>query len=115
MLVNRRVEDLRGVAQAQLVDGPGKSTYLSLLDRLTSNDPPPNGYGQIAGFRYITYTPDLAVISRATRDSAGRLQVSTDTVRWVDGDWKLEKPASGLQQSQVVQNLDGYVPWSGIA
>lgn len=115
ILVDRQADDLREVAQAQLVEGPGKTAYLNLISRLTINDPPSNGYAQIVGFRYITYTPDLAVISRATRDQSGRLQVATDTVRWVDGDWKLEKPTTGLQQPQVVQDLAGYVPWSGVS
>lgn len=114
-LVDPDVDDLRRVVDAQLVEGPGKVAYLNLLDQLTENEPPAGGYAQVVGFRYITYTPDVAVISRATRGNSGRTQVGTDTLRWVDGDWKLEKPASGLQQPQVVQNLAGYVPWSGVS
>ncbi len=114
-LVDRDVADLLTVAEAQLVDGPGKTAYLNLISQLEVNDPPATGYAQIAGFRYITYTADLAVISRATRDQSGRIQVSSDTLRWIDGDWKLDKPATGLQQPQVVQDLTGYVPWSGIS
>ncbi len=114
-LVDRDVADLLAVAEAQLVDGPGKTAYLNLISQLEENDPPATGYAQIAGFRYITYTPDLAVISRATRDQSGRIQVSTDTLRWIAGDWKLDKPATGLQQPQVVQDLTGYVPWSGVS
>lgn len=114
-LVARDVVDLLTVAEAQLVEGSGKTAYLNLIRQLEVNDPPAAGYAQIAGFRYITYTSDLAVISRATRDPSGRIQVSTDTLRWIDGDWKLDKPATGLQQPQVVQDLTGYVPWSGIS
>jgi hypothetical protein len=114
-LVDTSLPALRQVAEAQLVDGAGKTAYLNLLGQLRENDPPAGGYAQIAGFRYITYTPDLAVISRAAQDKSGRLQASTDTVRWVDGDWKLEKPATGLQQAQLIQNLNGYVPWSGVS
>ena len=115
-LVDTDVENLRQVSEAQLAEGPGKTAYLNLLRQLDGrNDPPATGYAQIAGFRFITYTPDLAVISRATRDHSGRLQASTDTLRWENGDWKLEKPTSGLQQPQVVQDLSGYVPWSGIS
>ena len=115
ILVDRQVDSIRRVVQAQLVEGPGKTAYLNLIGQLTENVPPATGYAQIAGFRYITFTPDLAVISRATRDQGGRTQVSTDTVRWVDGDWKLDRPPSGLQQPQVVQDLAGYVPWSGVS
>ncbi len=114
-LVDPDVRDLRRVAQAQLVEGPGKTAYLNLIGQLKENEPPSGGYAQIVGFRYITYTPDLAVISLATRGKSGRVQVGTDTLRWVDGDWELELPASGLQQPQVVRDLAGYVPWSGVS
>ena len=106
---------LREVIQQQLVEGPGKTAYLNLIAGLTENEPPPGGFTQYVGFRYITYTPDLAVISLATRGSSGRIQVGTDTMRWVDGDWKLELPASGLQQPQVVPDIAGYVPWRGVS
>ena len=115
-LVDTDVQNLRQVSEAQLAEGPGRTAYLNLLSQLDGrNDPPAGGYAQIVGFRYITYTPDLAVISRATRGSSGNFQVGTDTLRWVDGDWKLDKPANGLQQPQVVADLSGYVPWSGIS
>jgi hypothetical protein len=114
-LVDPDINNLRRVAQAQLVEGPGKTAYLNLIGQLRENNSPAAGYAQIVGFRYLTYTPDVAVISLATRGNSGRLQVGSYTLRWVDGDWKLEKPASGLQQPQVVQDLAGYVLWSGAA
>lgn len=114
-LVDPDLGNLRHVVDAQLAEGPGKVAYLNLLSQLRENDPPANGYAQMVGFRYITYTPDLAVISRATRGNSGNIQVGIDTLRWVDGDWKLEKPASGLQQPQIVANLSGYVPWAGVS
>ena len=114
-LVDPDLGNLRRVAQQQLAEGAGKVAFLNLLGQLKENDPPATGYAQIVGFRYITYTPDVAVISRATRGSSGHIQVGTDTMRWVDGDWKLEKPAGGLQQPQIVQDLAGYVPWSGVS
>ena len=115
ILIDPQVDSIRQVVETQLVEGPGKTAYLNLISPLTENTPPASGYAQIAGFRYVTYTSELAVISRATRDPAGRVQVSTDTLRWIDGDWKLDLPPSGLQQPQVVQDLHGYVPWSGVS
>lgn len=115
-LVDPDVQNLRQVSEAQLAEGPGRTAYLNLLSQLDGrNDPPAGGYAQIVGFRYITYTPNLAVVSLATRDNAGRIQVGTDTLRWVTNDWKLDLPPSGLQQPQVVADLSGYVPWSGIS
>jgi hypothetical protein len=115
-LVDPDVAKLRRVAEAQLADGPGKTAYLNLIGQLDGrNDPPAGGYAQVVAFRFISYTADLAVISLATRDKGGRIQVTTDTLRWLDGDWKLDLPASGLQQPQVVQDIAGYVPWAGVS
>ena len=109
------VAGLRQIAEEQLAPGPGKTAYLNLIASLRDNAPPAGGYTQYIGFRYLTYTPDLAVISLATRGKSGRIQVGTDTLRWLAGDWKLELPASGLQQPQVVQDITGYVPWQGVS
>jgi len=105
---------LRQVAQEQLVAGPGKTAYLNLIASLKDNAAPAGGYTQYVGFRYIAYSPELAVVSLATRGRSGRIQVGTDTLRWSGGDWQLELPASGLQQPQVVPDTAGYVPWHGV-
>ena len=114
-IIEPSLTGLRQIGRAQLVPGPGQTAYLNLVDGFKDNQAPAAGYAQYVGFRYITYTPDLAVISLATRGSTGRVQVGTNSVRWLEGDWKLELPPSGLQQPQVVQDLAGYVPWSGVS
>jgi len=103
---------LRLIGQQQLVDGPGKTAYLNLVASLKDNTPPAGGYTQYVGFRYIAYSPELAVVSLATRSKNGVVQVGTDTLRWTGRDWQLELPASGLQQPQVVPDTAGYVPWA---
>ena len=113
-LATPEIPGLREVAQQQLVDGPGKTAYLNLIASLKDNAPPPGGYTQYVGFRYITYSPELAVVSLATRGRSGRIQVGTDTLRWSGTDWKLDLPPSGLQQPQVVPDIAGYVPWQGV-
>ncbi len=113
-LATPEIPGLREVAQEQLVDGPGKTAYLNLVASLKDNTPPPGGYTQYVGFRYITYNPELAVVSLATRGRSGRIQVGTDTLRWTGTDWKLDLPPNGLQQPQVVPDIAGYVPWQGV-
>ena len=113
-LATPEIPGLREVAQEQLVDGPGKTAYLNLVASLKDNTPPPGGYTQYVGFRYITYSPELAVVSLATRGRSGRIQVGTDTLRWTGTDWKLDLPPNGLQQPQVVPDIAGYVPWQGV-
>lgn len=114
-LVTPSLAGLQTVVDEQVVDGPGRTAYLNLISQLTDFEPPAEGFTQIIGFRYVTYSPDLAVITLATRGNSGKIQTGTDTLRWVDGDWQLELPANGLQQPQVVQDLSGFVPWSGVS
>lgn len=106
---------LQAVAEQQLVDGPGQNAFLNLLAGLRDNTAPAGGYAQYAGFQLVAFTPDLAVVSLATRSRRGVLQAETDTLRWTGGDWKLELPPSGLPQPQVLSSLAGYVPWSGLS
>jgi hypothetical protein len=105
----------REVTMSQLLPGAGRDAYVNLRSQVSDDEIPVEGLSQYVGYRFITYTPDLAVISLATRGSSGVIQVGTDTLRWVDGDWRLEVPPSGLQQPQVVQSLAAYVSWSGVS
>jgi hypothetical protein len=107
-------EGWRQVTQAQVLPGRGRDAYENLRSRV-SDEIPAGGLAQYVGFRFITYTPDLAVISLATRGSSGAVEAGVDALYWVEGDWRLEVPPSGLQQPQVVQSLTGYVPWSGVS
>lgn len=75
--------------------------------------PVPGELGQIAGFQYVTYTPDTAVLQVVTRFGSGVLQASTLTLRWHGGDWQLEIPAVSPPQ-RTVDDLAGYVPWGGV-
>jgi len=108
-------DDWRRVVQEQVLSGPGRDVYVEKRAKVTSSAPP-GTYGQFAGFRFVTYTPDVAVIQLVSRFSDGTLQVSTYTVRWVNGDWRLQlQPDGGASPTlQRVDNLAGFVPWGGI-
>ena len=74
-----------------------------------------SGGVQVAGFRVSTYTADETTIDLAftVRDKGyARLPLS---LRWERGDWKIviatpEGPYAGFES---LENLSGYVPWSG--
>lgn len=102
----------RQVLQEQVMPGPGRDAFERLRAQLT-DEAPASGFAQFAGFRFVTYTPDLAVISLANRAASGATTVTNTTVHWLQGDWKVEIPASGLAQPQAVTDLSGYIPWSG--
>jgi hypothetical protein len=44
------------------------------------------------------------------------MSVVTETVRWVDGDWKLELQPDGstTPSRQSVTSVAGFIPWGGV-
>ncbi len=110
------IDDWRQVVQQQVVAGLGRDVYVQDRAKMTDISAPPGTYGQYAGFRFVTYAPVTAVIQYVTRFSNGNLQVVTDTVHWVDGDWKLQLQPDGSTSptAQSVNGLTGFVPWSGL-
>ncbi|MGI8682382.1 MAG: hypothetical protein ACR2JO_09725 [Mycobacteriales bacterium] len=109
-------QDWRQVEERQVVPGPGRDVYVQKRAKVDSTSVPPGTYGQFAGFRFVTYSPDVAVVQFVSRFSSGNLQVATDTVRWLDGDWKLQLQPDGSATPTVqsVSTLAGFVPWSGL-
>lgn len=106
----------RKVARAQFVPAPARAKYVRAESQATSS-PSPGSLGQTAGFKFVTYTPDTAVIEIASRfPSSGQLQVTTSTMRWLDGDWKQELQPDGSPSptAQALSDLVGFVEWSGV-
>ncbi len=106
----------RQVVEQQVVPGTGRDVYIGKRAKVDSTSVAPGTYGQLAGFRFVTYSPDTAVIQFVTRFSDGTLQVVTDTVHWLGGDWRLQLQADGSETptAQNVSTLAGFVPWSGL-
>ncbi|MEV7669653.1 hypothetical protein [Streptomyces albidoflavus] len=75
--------------------------------------PAPGELGQVAGYQWVTATEDLVVVDLVHRFEGDRLQVSTVTMRWQDGDWRYV--GDGKSQPKSIKTLSGYVPWSGVA
>lgn len=79
----------RAVTLAQVVPGPIRARYLQQRANV-SDAAPAGGWGQPVAFRYVTWTPDQAVVQLLVH-FAGRqdYQGATFTMRWQDSDWKL--------------------------
>ena len=71
---------------------------------------------QIAGFQFVSYAPSDAVIQIVTKDSDGNLQVGTEHVSWVAGDWRyvLAHDGSQLSNVQTIDSLTGFIEWRGV-
>ncbi len=105
------------VTEAMIQPGPGRDAWARVrAGYQLSGSPPAGSMFQMAGFRFVTYSPETAVIQVVTRGVRGTLQMTTSTVAWDGGDWKLVLQPDGSESptAQRVDSLDGFVPWSGI-
>ena len=107
----------RAVVEEQVLPGTGRDVFTRLRARVEADDPA-GTYGQLAGFRIVAFTPDVTVVQLVTRYGAGaarQLQVLALTVKWIDGDWRLQlQPDGGASPTaQLVPDLDGFVVWGG--
>jgi hypothetical protein len=109
-------QDWRKVVKDQVAPDAGRDAYVDKRAKVTVSTVAPGTYGQFAGFRFVTYSSETAVIQYVTRFTNGNLQVTTDTVRWIDGDWKLQLQPDGSPSptAQGVTSLTGFVPWGGL-
>ncbi|WP_326686982.1 MULTISPECIES: hypothetical protein [unclassified Streptomyces] len=109
-------DDWLKVTRAQTV-GAGRKSYIAARTKSESTADPKSqdgaGQGQIAGFKFVTYTSSTAVIQTVWRFPDGRMQAATTTVLWKDGDWRLEYPADPTAPT-AVDSLAGYVSWGGV-
>ncbi|MFE0764086.1 hypothetical protein [Streptomyces smyrnaeus] len=109
-------DDWLKVTRAQTV-GAGRASYIDArtkAERKADRQPGDGaGQGQIAGFKFVTYTGSTAVIQTVWRFPDGRMQAATTTALWRDGDWRLEYPADPAAPTPV-DSLAGYVAWGGV-
>jgi hypothetical protein len=106
----------RQILDRQVMDGAGKNAFLA--DRKAKGVPgvlPAGGVAQYAGFKFVTYSPDTAVIDVANRLGPDTWVSGISTVKWRGGDWKLEIRPDGTPsaEGQDLSSLTGYVPWGG--
>ncbi|SEF16337.1 hypothetical protein SAMN05428942_7245 [Streptomyces sp. 2112.2] len=104
------------VTQDQTV-GDGKSLYIKERTKVEASQgpltPQADRHGQLAGFTFITYTPQTAVIQLVHRFANGGLVVTPVTMRWERGDWRLVLPANHAAQTRV-NDLSGFVAFGGV-
>jgi hypothetical protein len=68
---------------------------------------------QVSGFRYISYTPDTAVVGLVVGPTNTKYTITTLTVVWRDGDWRMVAPpgATWATLTQPLTDLSNVVPW----
>ena len=116
-------EKLRNPAARELTaSGEGKDFLLRELATAGPDDPAYAGTStQVAGYRFLNYSQDLATVDIAVRvgtsSGGGGLLHLPFTMRWESGDWKLVLLPDG--NSATVYTLTdlapaGFIPWAGV-
>lgn len=109
-------DDWRRVVDEQVMPGPGREAYTRARSQITGDVSNPGGYGQLAGFKFVTYTPDIAVIQLVLRLPSGQYRVVTHTVMWSEGDWRLQLQPDGNSSPNgpLMDSLEGFTHWGGV-
>jgi hypothetical protein len=96
----------------QFVPSRDRDTLLAALHAAPQESAEPGEMAQIAGFQYLAYSPDTAVIALVSRGGAN-LYTVTLTMQWRGGDWMMVAPPGGswLSLSRQITDLTGVVSW----
>ncbi|GAB2938833.1 hypothetical protein GCM10027047_39010 [Rhodococcus aerolatus] len=74
---------------------------------------------QLAGFRFITYTPDQASITLAYNvgGATGQYSGLTFALQWYSGDWRVvpQPGPSIVVTAASLPSLASFTPWSGVS
>ncbi|TQS45367.1 hypothetical protein FL583_09800 [Cryptosporangium phraense] len=101
-------EAAKKTVQTQMIPGEDRDLFLGNL-RTHTRRLDVRKRAQIAGFRFVSYSPGQAVIELAYRsisaDVASYMGL-TLTVRWVAGDWRLVAPPGGSWNTLRQLNVD---------
>jgi hypothetical protein len=104
------------VVREQAVPGPGRDALIAALrERGRPGPAAPGELCQVAGYRFVTYTPNEAVIAAAS-NCRGNFQLTESRVQWYDGDWRqvLEADGDSSPTAAVLPDLSGMTIWSGV-
>ena len=109
--------DARNISRLPSLLAPGKGKDAAIA-AATGTPSPTSTRLQVAGFKVDSYNSHEAQIDVAwSVTSSGGALVSFPTVlEWVDGDWKIVLASDGQPPfaSSALQDLGGYIPWSGV-
>ncbi|GAA2427067.1 hypothetical protein GCM10010191_44780 [Actinomadura vinacea] len=110
-------DEWRAVTERQVVPGPGRDAFIKEFGRTRpGNSIKPGSLGQIAGFKFISYSQHAAEIELVMRFFTGRMSANALTVKWSGSDWQLEFSSNGSTDAQgrTIPSLDGYILWGGV-
>jgi hypothetical protein len=104
--------DAVSVLKSQAVDGPIARAYIAQFTA-TPRANMPSGVPNVAGFRFVSYTPTAARIELLLLASTNDSYSSPVDLTWQDGDWKINLESAGsVPQIVKIDGPAGFIPWS---
>jgi hypothetical protein len=96
----------------QFVPSTDRDTLLAALHAAPQESAEPGELSQFAGFQYMAYATDTAVIALIRRTGTTRYAI-TVTMQWRDGDWMMVAPPGGswLSLGHQVTDMTAVVTW----
>lgn len=106
---------LKQVADKLLVPGAGRDAAMKETASGTSSRGSSTTI-QVKGFLLRSYTPSEASVDLAFSTETGALGRTTFSMRWLDGDWKVQPSDDGATFGHIsqVRDLSGFIFWSGV-
>ena len=110
-------DSYESTVERQFVPSADRDRLLANLRNAHQEPAEPGELSQTAGFLFNSYTADTAVIGLVLRapspTDAPRYFVSTSTLLWRDGDWRMVAPPGGswLSVTREATDLTGVVEW----
>lgn len=108
----------RAIVEALAVDSAGREKYIvsSEVRPERTGEADPDEVCQVAGFRFVDYSPDRAIVAFAFRCAPGLYQISEVRLDWTDDDWRVALDPTGLVSPSTSSqpNLRGFTEWAGI-
>lgn len=100
------------VLKTQAVDGPIARAYITKFTASPIASVPP-GVPTVAGFRFVSYTPNAARIELLLLGAPNISYSMPVDVTWQDRDWRINlETAAGLPQTMKIDGPAGFIPWS---
>ena len=115
-------KEWQSIVYSQMVPSSGRNKLVAETAAAQKADPaafgaptPPGLFPQIAGFLFISYSSQEAVIDIVVTKS-DQYGVASEALSWAGADWKLDVQPDGATTGpvSVVSSTVGYVAWSGV-
>ncbi|MPY12275.1 hypothetical protein [Arthrobacter bussei] len=106
--------DQMNVFQQQVASGPERDEAIAALQANGVSSTPANPAFQVQGFQLQRYSTSAATVVLGFNIENGSVGSITMPLVWEDGDWKLALEQSGPPEPRQLNDLTGFIPWSGV-